>query len=112
MAVSMEDMKHRLRAEFGKTLAGPRDEGLSQMADTLAAGGEDRAGIEAALAQMVEAGTIRYISEPVGGVGAGVLGVLDAPTGGTFGMSDGRPQHGAIAASQQHGTGYWDLGGQ
>jgi hypothetical protein len=107
--LSLEEITELLRQEFGPTLAGGRDEGLDKMADAVEARGVSPDESEAALAELVEEGAIRYISEPVGGVGAGVLGVLDAPTGADFGMTDGRPGHGAVAASQEHGTGYWLL---
>jgi hypothetical protein len=109
--LSLQDIHDYLVKQFGPTLAGSRDEGLDEMAEALVAQGHDRADVEAALAEMVEQGTIRYLSEPVGGVGAGVVGVLEAPTGASFAMEDGRPRHGAVPASQEHGSGYWALEG-
>ncbi len=107
--LSVNDIKQRLVGEFGPTLATGRDEGLERMADYLASLGHERAAMEATLAEMVEAGQLRYLSEPVGGVGAGIMGALDAPTGSTFAMEGGAPQHGLLPASQEHGEGYWEL---
>ncbi len=110
--LSLSDIRAHLLQAFGPTLPGGRDEGMERMTDAVADLGHDRAGVEAALAEMVEAGTIRYLSEPVGGVGAGIEGVLDAPSASDFGMTDGRPPQGVVVASQQHGSGYWDLSGE
>jgi hypothetical protein len=107
--LSLEQIKELLQQEFGSTVPGSRDEGIETMAAALEARGHDRKEAEAALARMAEDGSIRYIAEPVGGVGAGVTGLLEQPTAGEFGMTDGRPRRGAVPASQQHGSGYWDL---
>ncbi|MGH2541923.1 MAG: hypothetical protein ACRDIB_03950, partial [Ardenticatenaceae bacterium] len=71
--LSLDDIKDYLRGKFGATLVGSRDEGLEEMTGALVSQGYEQEDVEAALAEMVEQGTIRYISEPVGGVGAGVV---------------------------------------
>jgi hypothetical protein len=106
---SLQQIKELLQQEFGSTVPGSRDEGIDTMAGALEARGYDRKEAEAALAQMAEDGSIRYIAEPVGGVGAGITGLLEQPTSAEFGITDGRPRRGAVPASQQHGSGYWDL---
>ncbi|MDQ4076045.1 MAG: hypothetical protein M3220_07340 [Chloroflexota bacterium] len=107
--LSLHEIKELLIQEFGPSLGGPRDEGLDQMASFLSRRGVDRQEAEGALAEMVEEGLIRYQTEPIGGTGAGIIGMLDQPTGTDFPMEGAKPRRGAVPASEEHGTGHWDF---